>query len=125
VTDRRPKPDSAPLGPALALAKLRKLYADANSPMADGFQPSNAAVREWASWSQLNEWATARVRFHGWTFLTARGVIDQADLLMAALERHADDSGEDPFDPAFPTAHLIEPSILPDEMDASSAEAGE
>lgn len=93
--------------------------------MADGFQPSNAAVREWASCTQINEWATDRVRSHNWTFLAARGVVDQAEFLIDALEQHIEDCGQDPFDPAFPTANLIEPSILSDDIDASSTEAGE
>lgn len=125
VADRRPNPDNAPLEPALALARLRKLYIDANSPMADGYQPNNATVREWASCSQINQWATDRVRYHNWTFLVARGVVDQAEFLIDALEQHVEDCGEDPFDHAFPTASLIEPPILLDDMDVSNAEAGE
>ncbi len=124
VSDQRPRKTSHLKAPP-ALARLRKLFLDANSPIADGYMPTNAVIREWANLAQLNNWATAKVRYQGWTYASANGVVQQADLLMAALERHAEDSGEDPFDPAFPTANLIEPSILPDAKDASSTEAGE
>ena len=97
---------------------------DAHSPVEDGYEPSSQVVRDWAIPASLNDWATNQVRNRGWTFLAARGVVDQAEDLMTALRRHADASGEDPFDQSFPTAHLIEPSILLDEPE-ETAGAGE